>query len=144
MKLFFSLSQQAIIKRQAIWLLTSFVGVWVFIAGCDPWRESYLKNGVETITQEEIEKKFGSPFRTKESLLDEEAIWIYRFAFMGKDLEPMGIDTLGKGITDVANAAAAMVGKSSGGQAVEKPICLHYILTFDKAKVLRDWKRETC
>ncbi|NKB82158.1 MAG: hypothetical protein GKS05_09785 [Nitrospirales bacterium] len=145
MTLLTPLTRYTAIRHGATWILTVLLlGAWIFVTGCDPWRESYLKGGVEIITKEEIEKKLGPPFREKESILDGETIWTYRFAFMEKDLDPMGMDTLGKGISDVANAATAMLGKPSGGQAAAKPICLHYLLTFDKTNVLRDWKREPC
>lgn len=123
---------------------TMILGVTSLLFGCDPWREAYLDDGVEELTQEDIEEKLGPPFRKTERVLSGTTIWVYRYVFLEKDLNPVGIDTLGQGITEVANAAAALVGKPAGGPTLEKPVCLHYVLTFDQRKVLREWKRENC
>ena len=61
------------------------------------------------------------------------------------NLNPMGVKTLGQGINKLGETAAAIVGKGGEGTGKrERVLCIRYVLTFDKDKILRDWKREPC
>ncbi len=114
------------------------------LGACNHWRDSYLDDAVEEATQDDIVAKFGEPWRKKESLLKGESTWIYRYALTKSELDPMGVNTLGKGVTQVANTAASMIGKGDPNLGVDKPQCFHYVLTFDQSKVLKEWVRESC
>ena len=120
--------------------LASIIGS---LTACSHWRESYLKKAVEEATQDNIIAKLGEPWRKKYSLLNGESTWIYRYTLTKSELDPMGVNTLGKGITQAANSAAAIIGRN---QALtrDKPQCFHYVLTFNPSKVLKNWARESC
>ena len=121
--------------------LASVIGL---LAACSHWRESYLKEAVEEATQDEIVAKLGEPWRTKDSLLNGESTWVYRYTLTKSELDPMGVNTLGKGITQAAATAAEMIGQTNRAQAQDKPQCFHYVLTFNPSKVLKNWARESC
>ena len=121
--------------------LASIVGS---LAACSHWRESYLKEALEKATQDDIVAKLGEPWRKKYSLLNGESTWIYRFTLTKSELDPMGINTLGKGVTNAANSAASMIGRGNENLTSDKPQCFHYVLTFNPSKVLKNWAREAC
>jgi hypothetical protein len=121
-------------------LLVAVVGL---LASCAPEQEAYLKKGVRKATQDDIAKEFGPPHITKESLLDGETIWMYRYAMNESDLHPFSLSTMYQGAAEAGNAAASLIGKG-GGPSTEKVVCVRYVLTFNKDKVLKNWKREGC
>ena len=114
------------------------------ISGCSHWRESYLNASIDEATQEQIEQKLGKPWRTKTSLLNGETTWIYRYTLTSGDLDPMGINTVGRGVSAAANTAASLIGRGDDKLIKDKPECFHYILTFHESKVLQGWVREPC
>ena len=114
------------------------------LTGCSHWRESYFNKAVEDATQDQIEAKLGKPWRTKTSLLNGETTWIYRYSLTSGDLDPMGINTVGRSVSAAANTAASMIGKGGDQLIIDKPQCFHYILTFHETKVLKNWIREPC
>jgi len=118
--------------------------VIISLGACSHWRESYLNDAVEEATQDDIIAKLGEPWRKKESLLNGESTWIYRYTLTKSELDPMGVNTLGKGVTQAANTAASLVGGGDKNLAVDKPQCFHYVLTFDQSKILQSWIRESC
>jgi len=128
------------------------IGRWVFsllvililLTGCSHWRESYLNSSVEEATQEQIEAKLGKPWRSKTSLLNGETTWIYRYTLTSGDLDPMGVSTVGRGVSAAANTAASLIGKGNSSLATDKPRCFHYLLTFHESTVLKSWVREPC
>ena len=121
--------------------LASVIGL---LAACSHWRESYLKEAVEEATQDDIVAKLGEPWRKKNSLLNRESTWIYRYTLTKSELDPMGINTLGKSVTNAANSAASMIGRANENLTSDKPQCFHYVLTFNPSKVLKNWARESC
>ncbi len=123
---------------------TGLALVLLSLGACSHWRDSYLKGAVEEATQDDIVAKFGEPWRKKESLLNGDSTWIYRYTLTKDELDPMGVNTLGKGVTQVANSAASLVGGGDPNLAVNKPKCFHYVLTFDQSKILQRWIRESC
>ena len=125
-------------------LWTSLVMITLSLGACSHWRDSYLKGAVEEATQEDIVAKLGEPWRKKESLLKGESTWIYRYTLTESELDPMGFNTLGKGVSEATNAAASMIGQGDPNQTSDKPECFHYLLTFDQSKILTDWVRESC
>lgn len=125
-------------------LWSSLAVVIISLSACTHWRDSYLKGAVEEATQDEIVAKLGEPWRKKDSLLRGESTWIYRYTLTKSELDPMGVNTLGKGVTQAANTAASMIGQGDANLAVDKPQCFHYVLTFDQSKILKDWVRESC
>lgn len=116
----------------------------VSLGACSHWRDSYLKSAVEEATQDDIVAKFGDPWRKKESPLHGESTWIYRYVLTKSEIDPMGFNTLGRGVGQVTNSAASMLGKGGPTLGPDKPQCFHYLLTFDQAKILKDWVRESC
>ena len=121
--------------------LASIIGS---LTACNHWRESYLKKAVEEATQDNIIAKLGEPWRKKYSLLNGESTWIYRFTLTKSELDPMGMNNIGKGISEAANSAASMIGKGNQGLPKDKPECFHYVLTFNPSKILKNWIRESC
>ena len=127
------------------WLLwTVLICVMGLLVACTHWRESYLKGAVEEATQEDVMTKLGEPWRKKESLLNGESTWIYRYTLTKSELDPMGVNTLGKGVTQAANTAASLIGQGDTNIKVDKPKCFHYVLTFAPSKILKQWVREPC
>jgi len=116
---------------------------WI-VYGCSHWRESFLNGAVEEATEEQVEAKLGKPWKTKTSLLNGETTWIYRYTLTSGDLDPMGLNTVGRGVSAAANTAASMIGKGDDKLIKDKPECFHYILTFSESKVLKSWVREPC
>ena len=125
------------------WVLTLLL-ICGLVTGCSHWRESYLNSSVEEATQEEIEAKLGKPWRLKTSLLNGETTWIYRYTLTSGDLDPMGVNTVGRGVSAAANTAASLIGKGNSDLVVDKPQCFHYLLTFHESQVLKSWAREPC
>ena len=122
----------------------SLASLIISLAACSHWRESYLKGAVEEATQDEIVAKLGKPWRTKDSLLNGESTWVYRYTLTKSELDPMGVNTLGKGVSKAANNAASIIGKGNQNLTLDKPQCIHYVLTFSPSKVLKNWIRESC
>ena len=128
-------------SAQCILILLVF---FITLHGCSHWRESYLKGAVEEATEEQVEAKLGKPWRTKTSLLNGETTWIYRYSLTSGDLDPMGINTVGRSVSAAANTAASLIGRGDDKLVKDKPECYHYILTFHESKVLKSWVREPC
>lgn len=131
------------LSKTAQYLLSLLLFLGLF-HGCSHWRESYLRSAVEDATEEQIEAKLGKPWRTKTSLLNGETTWIYRYTLTSSDLDPMGVNTLGRSVSAAANSAASLIGKGDDKLVKDKPECFHYILTFHESKVLKSWVREPC
>jgi len=139
---FHSTSTTRLLTTSLFWATLTIV--ILSLGACSHWRESYLKGAVEEATQDDIVAKLGEPWRKKESLLNGDSTWVYRYTLTKGELDPMGVNTLGKGVTQAANAAASLVGGGDPNIRVDKPKCFHYVLTFDPAKILRRWIRESC
>lgn len=139
---FFSTSTKYPLMTLLFW--TTLTIVILSLGACSHWRDSYLKGAVEEATQDDIVAKLGEPWRKKESLLNGDSTWIYRYTLTKDELDPMGVNTLGKGVSQVANSAASLVGGGDPNLVVNKPKCFHYVLTFDQSKILQHWIRESC
>ena len=122
----------------------SIIGALIACSHFSHWRESYLKKAVEEATQDDIVTKLGEPWRKRDSLLNGESTWIYRYTLTKSELDPMGMNNIGKGISEAANSAASMIGKGNQGLPKDKPECFHYVLTFNPSKILKNWIRESC
>ncbi|MCH8039704.1 MAG: hypothetical protein IH977_05085 [Nitrospinae bacterium] len=147
MKYFTGMSRQKD-KGEVSWakrvMCGTLIFLWLAVAACSHWREAYLDDGINEATQEEVVNKLGKPWRTKTSLLNGKTTWTYRYVLTESELDPLGLGIIGRGVTQVSDAAAGIFGQSDSGGNREKPICIHYLLTFDKRKTLQDWKREDC
>lgn len=139
---FYSLPPNRHLFTFIIWLCLAIMTL--SLGACNHWRESYLKGAVEEATQEDVVAKLGEPWRKKESLLKGGSTWIYRYTMTKSEIDPMGFNTLGKGVSQTANSVAAMIGKGDPTLGGDKPKCYHYLLTFDQSKILTDWVRESC
>lgn len=125
-----------------VWLAVFMLGL--SLPGCSHWRDSYLKGAVQEATQEEIVKKLGEPWKKKTSLLNGHSTWIYRYALTKEELDPMGVNTLGRNVSKTADSVAGLIGFGGGSAVADKPKCFHYVLTFNQANVLQTWVREPC
>ena len=120
------------------------IGLVVILAGplgaCGgPWRDTYLKQGVDRLTQEDIREKLGPPHTAKTPALGGDSLWTYRFALSEKDLTPWQPTFL----AEATQSVSALVGKA--GDAPKPTLyCYRYTLTFSEEKVLTGWKREEC
>ena len=136
------------VPTRMVWPLVLFLVL--ALPACSSWRESYLKGAVKDASQEEIVKKLGEPWKKKTSLLRGQSTWIYRYALTKKELDPMGVSTLGQSMFQATESVGAMMGLAAGSASNPlapgaKPLCFHYVLTFDTAtKVLQRWIREPC
>lgn len=131
----------------AVWLVVLLLAL--SLPACSSSRESYLKSALKQATQEDIIEQLGEPWKTKTSLLKGQSRWVYRYALTQDDLDPMGVDKLGRSVFSATESVTAMMGLGGGsGNALNpgaKPRCFHYILTFDDAtKILQRWVREAC
>jgi len=104
-----------------------------------PWRDTYFKQGVDRLTQEEIREKLGPPHTAKTSALGGDSLWTYRFALSEKDLTPWHPTFL----VEASQSVGALVGKA-GDMAKPTLYCYRYTLTFSDEHVLTGWKREEC
>ncbi|RMH31822.1 MAG: hypothetical protein D6690_15250 [Nitrospirae bacterium] len=112
---------------------------------CTHWREAYFDEGIDHLTQMDIRKKLGKPHIVKQSLLEPETTWIYRYTLTESELDPLGMKSVSKGVSEMGNAAASLIGKGGqNGTSREAVYCFKYLLTFDEEQVLRAWKREPC
>jgi hypothetical protein len=101
-----------------------------------PWRDGYFKRGVDRLTQNEVEEKFGPPHTAKKPALGGDTVWTYRVPISDKELASMGFSH----ITDKAQQAASSI--VDGPKAML--YCYRYILVFNEEKILKQWKREEC
>ena len=116
----------------------------LLLMSCSHPRESFLRDAIEEATQDDIMAEWGEPLRSKTSLLHGETVWIYRFVMTEKEMDPSGLKSISGGVTSAANAAASILGRGPQAGDGDKPICFHYLLTFNKSQVLQDWERVTC
>ena len=120
------------------------------LPACSSWRDSYLKGALKKASQEEVVEKLGEPWKKKTSLLKSQSTWIYRYALTKEELDPMGVNTLGRSVFQATESVGAMMGLAAGNPGNPlapgaRPLCFHYVLTFDEAtKVLQRWVREAC
>ena len=86
-------------------------------SSCTPWRQKYLKGGVNSLTMDEVTKTLGPPDGTQ-TLKDNSIVWKYRYTS-----------------SSVTGSQYGVVGGSE---------CTEYILTFDKDEILRQTRRQGC
>lgn len=121
-----------------IWAALLVLGMW--LPACSHWRESFLNDAVQQASQEEVIDRFGEPWKKKISILNGQTTWIYRYALTNEDLDPMGVT----GMRHATDTLGAMIGSEIEVDETDRPRCFHYVLTFDKANILKSWKREKC
>ncbi|MCY4612780.1 MAG: hypothetical protein OXB94_04045 [Nitrospira sp.] len=119
------------------------------LAACSSSRESFLKGALKNATQEEVVAQLGDPWKKKNSLLRGQATWVYRYALTPAELDPMGVDQLGRSVFQATESVTAMMGLGGGSNNPlnpgTRPSCFHYVLTFDDTtKILQRWAREAC
>lgn len=120
------------------------------LPACSSWRDSYLKDAQGNASQEEVIDTLGEPWKKKTSLLKNQSTWIYRYALTKEELDPMGVSTLGRSMFQATESVGAMMGLAAGNadkalNPGSRPLCFHYILTFDNdTGLLRHWVREAC
>ena len=87
------------------------------LASCTPWRTTYLEGGQNRLTTTDVTQRLGPPDATQ-PLDDGRAVWRYRYP------------------------SSYVMGNRfsiSGGST-----CTEYILTFDKNKILRQARHQSC
>lgn len=114
------------------------------ISACSHWRESYLDDALRTVSQDKIIDRFGEPWKKKTSILNGQTIWVYRYALTEDELDPMGVNALGQGMRQATNTLGSLIGGGGNADRQDRPKCFHYVLTFDKAGILKYWRREAC
>ncbi len=143
----FSRNVPLLSARVLLWPLS--VLLVMSLAACSSGRESYLKDALRKATQQEVVEQFGEPWKKKTSILRGQSTWVYRYALTQDDLDPMGVDKLGRSVFKATEGVTAMMGLGGGSNNALnpglRPRCYHYILTFDDAtKILQRWLREAC
>ena len=136
-----------LLSARVLWPLA--VLLVMSLAACSSGRESYLKDALRKATQQEVVEQFGEPWKKKTSILRGQSTWVYRYALTQDDLDPMGVDKLGRSVFKATEGVTAMMGLGGGSNNPLnpglRPRCYHYILTFDDAtKILQRWLREAC
>ena len=136
-----------LLPARVLWPIVLFL--ILSLPACSSWREAYLKDALKEASQEEIIEQFGEPWKKKTSLLKSQSTWIYRYALTQEEIDPMGVDQLGRNVFQASESMGSMIGL--GGNTNNplnpgsKPLCVHYILTFDDTtKILQRWVREAC
>lgn len=101
-----------------------------------PLRDTYLKKGVNRLTQEEIREQFGAPHTAKAPALGGDTVWTYRVSMSDKDLDPSMFG-------EASQSVGALMSKAGEGP---KPTlyCYRYTLIFNEQKILKSWKRDEC
>ena len=93
-----------------------FVAAMILVA-CTPWRAQYFAESLNKATQDDIVGRVGPP-TTTHGLSNGGTVWQYRYY------------------------DSSVVG--SRGNIVGGTDCIEYILTFDTARVLKNWVRQGC
>lgn len=104
-----------------------------------PWRDGYLKRGIDRLSQEQVIEKMGPPHTAKTPALGGDTVWTYRVPMTEKELSPMYI----AGLADATKQATSLLGKAGEGPK-DMLYCYRYTLTFNEEKILKQWKREEC
>ncbi len=127
-----------IIERQFVRysVLLLAIGLSGLMMSCSPWRDSYFDGGVGELTQHEVKDKLGKPHIVNDPFLSDETTWMYRYVLSERDLDSWGFTTFGKEAGSVLRGPEEILR--------EKVYCYVYTITFDKAGVLRQWKRDLC
>lgn len=135
-----------LVSARALWPMALFLAL--SLAACSSGRESYLNGALEEATPEDVVERLGEPWRKKTSALRGESTWIYRYALTQDELDPMGVDKLGRSVFKATEGVTAMMGLGGGANPLDpgaRPHCYHYILTFDDdTRILQRWMREAC
>jgi hypothetical protein len=105
-----------------------FILAGALLACGGPWRDGYLKSGVDRLTQEEVTEKFGPPHTAKTPALGGDTVWTYRVPISDKELASMPQQAA----TSIVDGPKAML------------YCYRYTLIFNEQMVLKQWKREEC
>lgn len=136
-----------LLLARVLWPIVFFL--LLSLAACSSGRESYLKGALNNASQQEVVEQLGEPWKKKTSLLRGLSTWIYRYALTQDELDPMGVDQLGRSVFKATESVTAMMGLGGGANNPlnpgTRPHCYHYILTFDDTtKILQRWMREAC
>jgi hypothetical protein len=133
-------AENATSRSRLVLLVSVVLGLAGVLGACGgPWRDAYLRKGVDRLTQEDIREKLGPPHTAKTPVLGGDSLWTYRLALSEKELATWEPTILG----DASRSVGALVGK--GGEAPTPTLyCYRYTLTFNEEKVLKSWKREEC
>jgi hypothetical protein len=105
-----------------------------------PWRDGYLKKGVDRLTQDEVMEKFGPPHTAKTPVLGGDSVWTYRVPISDKELASVSLSDL----SDTVKEASALMGKPGELGPKARLYCYRYTLSFNEQKILKQWKREEC
>ncbi len=116
----------------------------LFLPACSHWRDAYLTDALQQASQDEVIDRLGEPWKKKTLLLKGQSTWIYRYALTEDELDPMGVNALGQSMRQATDSLGALIGGGGNSDLQNKPKCFHYVLTFNRAKVLKNWGREDC
>ena len=136
-----------LLSARVLWPMVLFLTL--SLAACSSGRESYLNGALKKATPQDVVDQLGEPWKKKTSVLRGQSTWIYRYALTQDELDPMGVDKLGRSVFKATEGVTAMMGLGGGsGNPLDpgtRPYCYHYILTFDDTtKILQRWMREAC
>ncbi len=134
-------AERAAHRSRLVLLVSVVLGLAGVLGACGgPWRDAYLRRGVDRLTQEEIREKLGPPHTAKTPVLGGDSRWTYRLPLDEKDLGSWQPTFLG----DASRSVGALVGKGGDEAPKSTLYCYRYTLTFNEEKVLKSWKREEC
>jgi hypothetical protein len=110
------------------------------LPGCGgPWQDTYFKNGVGRLTQDEIRERLGPPHTAKTPALGGDSLWTYRVALSEQELTRWNPSF----VADASHSVTSLMGK--GAESAKPTLyCYRYTLTFSEDKTLKSWKREEC
>ena len=126
--------------RQRLFTVGIFLLAGAMLACGGPWRDGYLKKGVDRLTQDEVMDKFGPPHTAKTPVLGGDSVWTYRVPISDKELASVSLSDL----SDTVKEASALMGKAAEQGPKAMLYCYRYTLSFNEQKILKQWKREEC
>ena len=126
--------------RQYILTVGMLLLAGAMLACGGPWRDGYLKKGVDRLTQDEVMDKFGPPHTAKTPVLGGDSVWTYRVPISDKELASVSLSDL----SDTVKEASALMGKAAEQGPKAMLYCYRYTLSFNEQKILKQWKREEC
>ncbi len=96
----------------------AFGAVWLIalVAGCSELEGERFKNRVNEATADQVVKRYGAPHNSEERP-GGKTVWTYY---------------------ERASGTAGYSGIARGG------FCRAYVLTFDREKILREWRQDDC
>lgn len=104
-------------KREARVNLGAALLLLLVLAGCAHWRDRFLAEGLNRLTEDAVTKRMGPPHFTRKLDAGGE-VWTYQYRF----------------------SSLHGTGRHLSGHSY----CIEYLLIFDEKRILREWQTQGC